>query len=117
MRPVLPTLLLLAACSTPETARTAASPPPTPEWEAENPVRPLPAAPLGVAAELSDLTSPRITPEKVRLGRWLFYDPRLSRDGTISCASCHEPSAGFSERDRCRPAWEGRRATARLPRF
>ena len=99
MRPLLPALLLLAACSTPETARTAASPPPTPEWEAENPVRPLPAAPLGVAAELSDLTSPRVTPERVRLGRWLFYDPRLSKDGTISCASCHEPSAGFSERD------------------
>ncbi len=30
-----------------------------------------------------------ITPEKVSLGRALFFDPRLSRDETITCASCH----------------------------
>ena len=30
-----------------------------------------------------------VTPEKVALGRKLFFDPRLSRDETISCASCH----------------------------
>ncbi|MCB2408163.1 cytochrome-c peroxidase [Hymenobacter lucidus] len=30
------------------------------------------------------------------LGRTLFYDPRLSRDGTISCGSCHQQSAAFS---------------------
>jgi cytochrome c peroxidase len=30
------------------------------------------------------------------LGRRLFIDPRLSRDGTVACASCHRPSMGFS---------------------
>ncbi|PJJ59326.1 cytochrome-c peroxidase [Hymenobacter chitinivorans] len=30
------------------------------------------------------------------LGRALFYDPRLSRDGTISCGSCHQQFAAFS---------------------
>lgn len=31
------------------------------------------------------------------LGRSLFFDPSLSADGEISCASCHDPAAGFSD--------------------
>ena len=31
-------------------------------------------------------------PERVALGRALFFEPRLSSDGRISCASCHQPS-------------------------
>jgi cytochrome c peroxidase len=34
--------------------------------------------------------------ERARLGRWLFFDKRLSRDGTLSCGSCHEPERAFS---------------------
>ncbi|MEM8853034.1 MAG: MbnH family di-heme enzyme [Pseudomonadota bacterium] len=34
---------------------------------------------------------------KVLLGRHLFYDGRLSRDGTMACSSCHEQSAGFTD--------------------
>jgi len=37
------------------------------------------------------------TPEKIELGRKLFFDRRLSGDGTISCASCHNPEKGFSD--------------------
>ena len=36
------------------------------------------------------------TPAKVELGKMLFFDPRLSRDNTVSCASCHNPELGFS---------------------
>src|SRR5262245_29754673 len=36
------------------------------------------------------------TPAKVALGRRLFFDPLLSRDRTISCATCHNPEQGFS---------------------
>lgn len=36
-------------------------------------------------------------PEKSRLGEQLFFDPLLSRDGTISCASCHVVSEGGAE--------------------
>ena len=35
----------------------------------------------------------------VALGRMLFYDPGLSRDGTISCASCHLQATGFTHID------------------
>jgi cytochrome c peroxidase len=38
-----------------------------------------------------------LTVEKVELGRRLFYDKRLSANGTQSCASCHEQSRAFSE--------------------
>ena len=38
-----------------------------------------------------------ITPEKAELGRHLFYDGRLSRDGNVPCASCHRPEASFSD--------------------
>jgi len=35
-----------------------------------------------------------VDPQKVRLGEMLFYDPRLSKDNSISCASCHNLSNG-----------------------
>jgi len=34
---------------------------------------------------------------KIDLGHKLYFDTRLSRDGTISCASCHAPEKGFSD--------------------
>ena len=37
------------------------------------------------------------TPEKVRLGKMLFFDRRLSGDGTMSCATCHDPENGFAD--------------------
>jgi cytochrome c peroxidase len=38
-----------------------------------------------------------ITPEKVELGKKLFFDRRLSGDGTMACATCHNPGAGYSD--------------------
>lgn len=37
------------------------------------------------------------SPQQIDLGRFLFFDPALSKDGTISCASCHQPDKGFSD--------------------
>jgi len=37
------------------------------------------------------------TPQQIDLGRYLFFDPVLSRDGSIACASCHNPERGFSD--------------------
>ena len=36
------------------------------------------------------------SPEKVELGKLLFFDPRLSGDAAISCVSCHDPGAGWA---------------------
>jgi cytochrome c peroxidase len=36
------------------------------------------------------------TPEKIELGKQLYFDTRLSEDSTVSCASCHDPAKGWS---------------------
>ncbi len=37
------------------------------------------------------------TPEKIELGKKLFFDRRLSGDGTMNCATCHEPEKAFTD--------------------
>jgi cytochrome c peroxidase len=49
-----------------------------------------------------------LTQASVELGKALFFDPRLSRDGTVSCASCHLPSKAFSDPARLSVGIEGR---------
>jgi cytochrome c peroxidase len=39
----------------------------------------------------------RVTAARVELGRALFFDPRLSAKGSLSCASCHNPALGWSD--------------------
>jgi cytochrome c peroxidase len=56
-----------------------------------------------------------ITPEKVALGRALFEDPRLSGDGSLSCASCHEPLLSFSDGVARRPGHDGEPLPRRTP--
>jgi cytochrome c peroxidase len=51
--------------------------------------------PLGLPAVPSPKDNP-ITRDKAELGRALYFDPRLSIDGSISCASCHNPGLGWS---------------------
>ncbi len=38
-----------------------------------------------------------MTPERVALGRKLYFDKRLSADGTVSCATCHDVTRGFTD--------------------
>jgi len=37
------------------------------------------------------------TPEKIALGKKLFFDGRLSADGTVACATCHDPARAFTD--------------------
>jgi cytochrome c peroxidase len=56
------------------------------------------ALPLGLAQAQANVYVPGdnpLTRAKIELGRQLYFDPRLSRDGTISCASCHHPDTGY----------------------
>lgn len=46
-----------------------------------------------------DFSKNPLTEEGFQLGRNLFYDPILSRDNTISCASCHLQATGFTHVD------------------
>ena len=37
------------------------------------------------------------TPQQIDLGRYLFFDPILSKDGTVSCSSCHQLEKGLAD--------------------
>lgn len=41
----------------------------------------------------------KLTEQGFQLGRKLFYDGRLSKDGEVSCANCHQPFAAFATYD------------------
>lgn len=49
--------------------------------------------------------------ERVRLGERLFHEPLLSRDGSLSCASCHQREHAFSDPHRLSAGVEGRQGT------
>ena len=55
-----------------------------PDRAAGQPLGPLPPLPAPKA-------------EQIELGRFLFFDPRLSGDGGIACASCHDPATGWGD--------------------
>jgi len=56
----------------------------------------LPKVPLGLPPVPVPADNP-ITPAKVALGKMLYFDNRLSKDGTISCATCHDPEMAWTE--------------------
>jgi len=53
--------------------------------------------PLGLDLYMPVPENNPLTPAKIALGRRLFFDKRLSRDGTLACASCHDPKLAFSD--------------------
>lgn len=59
-------------------------------------IQPLPAGLAGYEAMPVPADNP-MTPEKVALGRQLFFDERLSIDGSRSCYSCHVCEHGLSD--------------------
>lgn len=56
-----------------------------------------------------------LTQERVDLGRMLFYDPILSIDSSISCASCHDQSLAFADNKKISPGVDGRLAARNAP--
>src|SRR5438132_2797027 len=56
------------------------------------------AVPLGLPQRDMPKDNP-LTDARVALGRKLFFDPILSADQTVACASCHRPDKGFSSGD------------------
>ena len=58
-----------------------------------------PVLPLGLSqgsSQITGLDENPLTRAKIELGRQLYFDPRLSVDSTVSCASCHDPSMGYT---------------------
>ena len=117
-------LLLVVACGDSRDAATdgldrlcAPSLPGTPYRysDADAPVpRHFLSSTAGIVA-FSDNTPPEnpITTAGATLGRVLFYDPRLSADDRVACASCHRQAFGFGDTARFSRGVHGRRTTRR----
>ena len=56
-----------------------------------------------------------LTAAAVALGERLFFDPGLSADGVVRCASCHRPEYAFSDSARISPGVYGRRGERNVP--
>lgn len=65
-------------------------------------------APLLGLLPVSHPSDNRPSPEKIQLGRRLFFEKRLSRDRTLACASCHDPARAFSSGERFAVGVDGR---------
>ncbi|MDX1984765.1 MAG: cytochrome c peroxidase [Bryobacteraceae bacterium] len=76
-----------------------------------------PVIPLGLDAFLPIPEDNPMTAEKVALGRRLFFDKRLSRDGSVACATCHEPEKAFSDSRPLAIGVRGQKAARRSPRI
>jgi cytochrome c peroxidase len=73
------------------------------------------AIPLGLDLYLPVPEDNPLTAEKIELGRQLFFDRRLSVDGSISCASCHDPRRAFAGRRAVPVGVFGRRGRRNAP--
>lgn len=73
----------------------------------------LPSAlPLGLPDALAEAEHDEAV---IALGRKLFFDPILSVDKTVSCASCHQPEHGFASPDALSLGVHGRRTLRNAP--
>ena len=107
--------VVLAAAATACGSTTPGEKSAAPAWERENPIKPPAPPPLGMEVFFEDVKPP--SPASVRLGRWLFYDTRLSADNTIACASCHKPEFAFSEATPVSTGIKGQKGGRKAPTF
>lgn len=57
------------------------------------------SVPTGFLQELPVPDDNPMTKQRIALGRRIFFDPILSKDNTVSCASCHQPDYAFATPD------------------
>lgn len=77
-----------------------------------------PSLPKGLPADLWELLIPPdnpVTPERVALGRRLYFDKRLSKDGNVSCATCHDPAKGFADGKKVSEGIGGKKGARNAP--
>jgi cytochrome c peroxidase len=68
----------------------------------------LPRLPLGLQATAAFVPDDNpLTPEKIALGKQIFWDKRWSRNGTVACVSCHDPGHGWADPRQFSVRWDG----------
>ena len=73
-----------------------------------------PQVPLGLLPIQFPKENP-YSPEKVELGKLLYFDKRLSSDNTVSCASCHHPNHAFTDGEENSKGIRGQRGGRSAP--
>jgi cytochrome c peroxidase len=74
--------------------------------------------PFGIPEDLWEILIPPdnpVTPEKIELGRKLYFDKRLSVDNTVSCATCHDPKFAFTDGKKTSEGVGGQRGARNAP--
>lgn len=71
-------------------------------------------APLGLKKMRVPSDNP-LSEAKIELGKQLYFDPRLSSDNTVSCASCHDPKMGWSNGERFATGVDGQKGGRSAP--
>lgn len=72
--------------------------------------------PLGLDPDYMQIPEDNpLTPEKAELGKLLYFDKRLSLDGTVSCASCHDPKKGWTDQAAVSSGIHGQKGTRNAP--
>jgi cytochrome c peroxidase len=77
-----------------------------------------PVLPMGLdagAGQEKGLGANPLTRAKIELGRQLYFDPRISADGTVSCATCHDPKAGWTARTKTGEGIRGQKGNRNSP--
>lgn len=109
-------LVLLPMALTPTNLR--AQPPTGLEAITERPPSAPAPGPLFGNGLLPPVPEPADNPQtdpKIRLGAQLYFDTRLSTDNSISCASCHDPEAGWADPNPTSAGVHGERGTRNAP--
>jgi len=123
---LLSAMLILSNCGKKEAAKpppaptpTAAAPAPVEKKAGPTVVTAEGASfvkiPLGLDPNLNIPADNPMTPEKVELGRLLYFDKRLSKDVTISCATCHDPKRGWTDNQPVSDGIHGGKGTRSAP--
>ena len=112
---VLVTLVnVLGASWNPEPQRAGAQPVGTRGTETDR-ASDRPEIPLGLDLYLPVPEDNPLSPERVALGRTLFFDPILSRDQRLACADCHDPARAFTDGRAVSVGVFGRMGTRSVP--
>jgi cytochrome c peroxidase len=105
-------LLALAACAAPAGATDAAKA----TSEVVTSGKWSMTLPLGLQAGSAYIPDDNLmSDDKIALGKLLYFDKRISKDGTLACASCHNPFHGFADPERTSAGVVGKPGTRNSP--
>src|SRR5216683_3920187 len=91
-------IVATVVAGTPTVESAAPKPPPIPL--AGPLAQPRPLKQVGIPADATRSAIPPDNPQtagKITLGQKLFFDGRLSADGTVACSTCHDPARAFTD--------------------